>query len=132
MPQIADLVVKKNDGATNVTYTAVVPSAGDRSAALWRNQSVGTAPGHRPALTVSSRPNGTGSARRVDVEFSYPSLVVGTDGKTNIADRFVMTGSMVVPNGMADADIAEAVSQNVNLLATTLFKDSVKAGYAPT
>jgi hypothetical protein len=132
MPQMADIVVKKNDGVTNVTYTAVVPSAGDKSAALWRNQSVGTAPAHRPTLVVSSRPNGTGTARRLDYEFTYPSLVVGTDGKTTVADKFVVTCSLLVPNGMADADINEAAAQSANLMASTLLVSSVKAGYSPT
>lgn len=132
MPNMANITVKKNDGTTDVTYTAVVPSAGDKTQAIWKNQTVGTAMGHRPELRVLSRDNGTSTARRVEVEFTYPSLVVGSDGKTNIADRFGFVGSFLVPKGMADADINEAASQAVNLMASTLFKDSLKTGYAPT
>jgi hypothetical protein len=129
---MANITVKKNDGVTDVIYTAVVPSAGDKSPAIWKNQTVGTAAGHRPEFRMLSRDNGTTTARRVDVEFTYPSLVVGSDGKTNIADRFVVNASFLVPKGMADADVNEGVSQVVNLMASVLSKDSLKAGYSPT
>ena len=132
MPNMANITVKKNDGTTDVIYTALVPSAGDRTPAVWKNQTVGTAMGHRPEFRVTSRDSGTGTARRLDVEYTYPMLVVGTDGKTTIAEKAVFNGSLLVPKGMADTDVNEAVSQYVNLCASVLFKDSAKSGYAPT
>lgn len=132
MPNMADIVVKKNDGVTNVTYTALVPSAGDKTPAIWKNNSVGTAAGHRPQLTLVSKDTGTGTARRVEFEFSYPSLVVGTDGKTNIAEKGGSSGSFLVPKGMADTDVAEYIAQCCNLLASALIVSCLKAGYAPT
>lgn len=132
MPQMANITVKKNDGTTDVLYTAVVPSAGDKTPAIWRNLTVGTAASHRPDLRIQSRDNGTNSARRVEGVFTYPTLVTGSDGKVNVADKLVLNVSVVVPKGMPDVDVNEAVSQSANLIASALLKDTMKSGYAPT
>lgn len=132
MPSIANLVVKKNDGVTDVTFTAEVPSSGDKNPAIWRNQSVGTAIAHRPTLTLSSRNNGTGTARRMEGQLVYPTTVTGTDGKVTVSDKAIIGVSGVIPLGMPTADLNEAVSQAMNLFVTTLVKDSFKSGYAPT
>jgi hypothetical protein len=132
MPQMDDITVKKNDGTTDVDYTAVVPSAGDSSPALWRNQTVGTAAGHQPSVQMTSRNNGQGTARRVDVTANYPSLVTGTDGKTSVSDRVVLTLSGVIPLGMPTSDVDEAVSQLLNVAASALFKSSFKTGFSPS
>lgn len=132
MPQMADITVKKNDGTTDVIYTAFTPSAGDKTPAAWKNLTVGTAQAHRPDFRLVSRDNGTGSGRRVDGTYTYPSLVTGTDGKTSIADKLILNISAIVPKNMADADVNEAVSQGCNLVASTLIKGSLKIGYAPT
>lgn len=132
MPQIANITVKKNDGVTDVIYTAVVPSAGDKSPAIWRNQTVGSAAGHQPQVSMMSRANGLGTARRVEATGSYGNLVTGSDGKISVSDRVVMTLSAVVPLSMPTTDVNEAVSQLLNVFASTLVKDSVKTGFAPT
>lgn len=132
MPNMASITIKKNDGATDVEYTAVVPSAGDKTPAIWKNQTIGTANAHRPELKLMSRENGTSSARRVEGVYTYPTLVTGSDGKTNVADKVIVNVSAVVPKGMPDVDVNEAVSQGFNLYAATLLKDSFKTGYAPT
>lgn len=132
MPQMANITVKKNDGTTDVVYTQKVASAGDKSAAVWRNETVGTAAAHRPELQETSQYNGPRTARRVNLKFTYPTLVTGSDGKTQVVDRFLFEGSALVPLGMPDADINEAVSQCMNLGASVLIKDSLKTGYAPT
>lgn len=132
MPQMANITVKKNDGVTDVVYTAVVPSAGDKSPAVWRNNTVGTAASHRPEFRTISRDNGTSSARRVDFSAVYPYTVTGADGRIVVADKFSLSGSALVPKGMPDTDIGEAVSQTLNLAASALIKQAVKDGYAPT
>lgn len=132
MPNMANVTIKKNDGITDVVYTAVVPSAGDKTSAIWKNQTVGTASAHRPELKLMSRDNGENTARRVEGTFTYPTLATGTDGKTNVVDKCIGNVSMVVPKGMPDADVNEAVSQCFNLFAAALLKDSFKTGYAPT
>lgn len=132
MPNMANVTIKKNDGATDVVYTAVVPSAGDKTPAIWKNQTIGTANAHRPELKLMSRENGANSARRVEGVYTYPTLVTGSDGKTNVADKVIVNVSAVVPKGMPDVDVNEAVSQCFNLYAAVLLKDSFKTGYAPT
>lgn len=132
MPQIADITVKKNDDTTDVVYTQTVPSAGDKTQAIWRNNTVGTAASHRPELRISSQSNGPRTARRVEGSLVYPALVVGTDGKTSVTDRLILSINALIPLGMADDDVAEAVSQGVNLYASALVKDTLKTGYAPT
>jgi hypothetical protein len=130
---MANIVVKKNDTTTDVTYTAVVPSAGDSSSARWVNNSVGSAPGQKPFATMSSRNNGPKTARRVDGHYEYPSLTTSTDtGKTTVTDKAIFDISGVIPNGMTQADIDEAASQALNVFASTLFKDGFKAGYSPS
>lgn len=132
MPQMANIVVKKNDGVADATYTAMIPSAGDKSAAVWRNNSVGTAPAFRPEFQLLSQSNGPKTARRVTSKFLYPSLATGSDGKVNVVDKVIIELSAVIPQGMSDSDVAEAVSQGVNLCSSILVKDSLKSGYAPT
>jgi hypothetical protein len=129
---MANITVKKNDGTTDVVYTQQVPSGGDRSPAIWRNLTVGSAPGHNPELKSTSRPNGTGSARRVEMTFKYPYTVTGADGKIQISDTFLLEVSAVVPQGMPTADINEAASQGSNLIGATLTKDVLNSGFAPT
>lgn len=132
MPQMANITVKKNDGTTDVVYTQVVPSAGDKSPAIWKNNTIGTAASHRPELKIVSRDNGLNTARRVELNYVYPTLVTGTDGKVSVADRLPITISASVPKGMPDADVNEAISQCMNLAGSVLLKDSFKSGYAPT
>lgn len=132
MPNQANVTIKKNDGTTDVTYTAVIPSSGDKSPAIWKNQTLGTASAHRPEMKLQSRDNGTGSARRLDGSYMYPSLTVGTDGKTYVGDKLIGSISFLVPKGMPDAEINEGVSQFVNLCASVAFKDAFKQGYAHT
>lgn len=132
MPNMAAITVKKNDGTTDVTYTDVVPSAGDKTSAIWKCLAVGTAAAHRPELKMSSRENGTGTARRVEMQFMYPVLATDSQGKVNVVDRLPISISALVPKGMPDVDVSEGVSQCFNLLGSVLVKSSVKTGYAPT
>jgi len=129
----ANIVVKKNDGTTDVTYTAVVPSSGDRTPARWLNQAVGTALQHRPSLKHVSRDNGDGTARRHEFTFTYPQL--STDSGTGVTkvERLVTIGGFaVVPTEMPSTDVNEAIAQGFNLFASAHFKANVQSGFAPT
>lgn len=131
MPTMANITVKKNDNTTDVVYTVVNASGGDKSPAVWRNNTIGTAAAQRPEYRLQSRSNEAQTARRMDGSYTYPSLTTGSDGKINVASRFNLTVSAVVPADMLDTDLNEAVSQSLHLLAATLTKDSFKAGFAP-
>lgn len=132
MPNLANITIKKNDGTTDVVYTGVVPSAGDKSPAIWRCNSVGTAADQRPEVSVESAFNGPRTARRVSGSYMYPTTVVGSDGKISVSNKAVLTFSFLAPRGMPDADVNEAASQAVNLLASPLFKSMLQSGYSAT
>lgn len=134
MPSISNFTVKKNDGVTDALYIAKVPSAGDSSPAVWR-QDGHPAPyiGLKPEVRIESRFNGDRSARRVNMTFVLKTFV--TDTTTGVASehaRAMMTASAVIPLMMPQADIDELVSQFGNMLTHGQFKDSFKLTYSPT
>jgi hypothetical protein len=132
MPALANITVKKNDGITDIIYTGLVPASGDRSSAFWRCEAVGSAAAFRPTLSLASRPNGPGTARRLDAVYTFPVTVTGTDGITRVVDKAIITSSGVLPLGMASADVNEAVSQGFNLLVSALIKSCFQTGYSAT
>lgn len=133
MTQIANITVKKNDGTTDIVWTGISPSGGDRSPSVWQSLTVGSAMSHRPALQLSCRDNGNGTARRFQIDYQYPQTATNTTtGVTSIVNRSVFSGSMVCPKDMDATTLAEAVSQFCHLLASAHLKDVLKSGYAAT
>ncbi|UUW21348.1 MAG: hypothetical protein [Sanya fiers-like virus 31] len=132
MPSLANITVKKNDGTTDIVYTGIAASAGDGSPAVWRCTTIGSAAAQRPELRVTSRNNGSKTGRRVEGSYTYPETVTGTDGIVRVSERFNLTFSAIVPQGMTDTGVNEAVAQSLNLLASALIKSSVQSGFAPT
>lgn len=131
MPQIAPITVKKNDAVTDIVYAGVVPSAGDRSPAIWRSP-VGAAPAFKPELRVRTLPNSAGTVRRLEGEFAYPITAVATDGKVSVVDKPKMSIVISCPQAVAQTEIDEFVSQGLALMSSSLFKDMAKSGYAAT
>lgn len=131
MPAMANITVKKNDGVTDQIWTSVQASGGDRSPAIWRNTSVGTAPSFNPEASMTSRPNSDKTVRRVEGQINWVQSAVGTDGITRKVNVALAKFEFVVPLGMPSADLNEFAAQSTNLIASVLFKDSVKAGFAP-
>lgn len=134
MPSMADITVKKYDGTTDIVWTAKVPSAGDKAAALWRSETVGggVAIG-MPELRVTTQYNGDKTARRGTVSFSYP--IVGTDVNTGLSVvqyRYNGTLSFSADMRMSAGQLQEAGAQMANLLASTLMKSVLFGGFAPT
>lgn len=132
MPNLANITIKKNDGTTDVVYTGIVPSSGDKNPAIWRNDAIGIAPAHRPTLTLMTSSNGTKTARRAEGQFVFPVTSTGTDGRITVTDKVIVSINCVVPQGIADVNINEGVAQGLNLFASALMKSSVQSGYAPT
>jgi hypothetical protein len=127
-----NVTIKKNDGTTDITYTGVAPSGGDKSPAVYRSQTIGSAMAHQPEMRITSRSNGPGTARRVEGVYVYPSLVTGGDGKISVDNKFILQFSAVVPLGMTTLDLLEAASQGANFIAHAQTKDTLKTGFAPT
>lgn len=131
MPAMANIVVKKANGTTDVTYTALVPSAGDSSPARWTENSASTIRGHRPTIEVRSQYNGPRTARRVTVIFKYPIVEIIGGVATKTGDVPVEL-STVIPSSITDAVADEAIAQATNLLVAPLLRSSLVSGYAPT
>lgn len=131
MPSMANITVKKNDGTTDVTYTGQTGASGDSLPAVWKNQSVGTAPAHQPELRISSRDAQRGARRSVRSTYVYPQIATDTTTSiTSVVDKARAATEFDFPKGMSQTDINEAVSQYANLLVSTLVKDQFKTGYA--
>lgn len=131
MAAMADISVNKADETTPITYSQVAASAGDRTPALWKCTSVGNAPSHNPSATLSSRWNEKKTARRLDFTYAYPQTATAADGSISIVNVLPIQMSAVVPQGMPQTMIDEAIAQAMNLLASTLIKTSLKSGFAP-
>lgn len=133
MPTMANITVKKADGTTDVTFTAVTASGGEKSPAVWRNEAFGGTIGQRPELRVKSQANGTNTARKVEGSFTMPQLYTDTTTSlSKVATRANAQWSASVPVDMADASLQEFAAQLGNLIANALIKSVHSTGYAPT
>lgn len=133
MPQMANITVKKADGTTDVVYSALTPSSGDKVSAQWRSETAGASPALRPTAELRSTFNGPRTARRLDFSFQYPYTVTdSTTSVTTVKARIPVSLTMTVPTEIVDSVVQEAVAQAFNLLKSTLISDSFETGYAPT
>lgn len=133
MPSMADLVVKKNDGTTDVTYIALVPSSGDRVAAQWRQTAASGIPSAGPAAQCTAKSSTNGKVRIVTVDFQYPITVTNsTTGVTSVVDMDRASLTFQVKSDYAQTWHDEAVAQFSNIVKTALLQSVMKAGYSPT
>lgn len=131
MPSMANITVKKNDGTTDIVYTGVSPSSGDATAAIWKSQTVGTAPAHQPEMRLTGRDASAGAKRAMRSTYVYPQIATDTTTSlTTVVDKASADTNWNFPKGMSQSDINEFVSQYANLLVATLVKDCVKQGYS--
>lgn len=135
MPAMASITVKKFDGVTDIVYDALSASGGDGSPAVWRQDTgaaAGLPVGLRPILKLTSTWNGPKTARQMKYNFVMPYAVQdSTTTKYSATDRIVADGIITMPQGIPAANLNE-VYQLLNLLAATLVKQAVAAGYSPT
>lgn len=136
MPAMANITVKKADETTNIVYDALTPGGGDGIKALWRQDTgavAGLPVGHRAEMTMKCVWNGPRTGRRALIEFKRPySTQDSTTTRYVTTDSVVMKIDVLVPQAIPASEIAEAVHQGLNLLASSLVKDAVKAGFPPT
>jgi hypothetical protein len=132
---MASITVKKFDGTTDIVYDALSASGGDGSPAVWRQDTgaaAGLPVGLRPILKLTSTWNGPKTARQMKYNFIMPYAVQdSTTTKYSATDRIVADGIITMPQGIPAANLNE-VYQLLNLLAATLVKQAVAAGYSPT
>jgi hypothetical protein len=129
----ADITVKKNDGTTDIVWTLIAASGGDKSPALWRSNTAAGTLGQKPWFQIVAKSNGAGDVRRVDVSGKFPSVYTNTTtGQTETRSTMTFSGSFAIPQNIAQADIDEFGSQLTNLVASVISKVAVKSGFAPT
>lgn len=135
MPTMASITVTKADNATNIIFDALNASGGDSSPAVWRQDTgaaAGLPVGLRSLFKLSSKWNGPKTARQLQYELSFPYAV--QDSTTTLysaKDRVVYSGVITLPQGIPSAQLNEAASQGLKLLASALVISSAQAGYAP-
>lgn len=130
MPNMANLTVKKADGTTDVVYTALAPSAGDKTSARWCLTAASTKANLRPTLECTSRYNNARTARNISFTLKYPE-VASVAGVDTIVGTGIVTVQGVVPLQVSDSVLAETIAQAANLFKASLMQDSFKQGYAP-
>lgn len=131
MSQMANIVIKEADGTTNVTYTAKSPSAGDKSPAVWKCDSIGTTNAARPTFTIVAQDNGTGKARRFRTSYIFPKTRLDTNGNAITAGGASGESSHLIPQDMTPDEIKRYAAHYANLLASALIQASLNDGYAP-
>jgi len=135
MPTMASITVKKADTTTDIIYDAVAGSGGEGSPAVWRQDTgaaAGLPVGLRSFFKLTSKWNGPKTARQLSFELVMPYAVQDTTTTLYSAkDRVVGVATFTMPQAIPAANLNE-VSQLLNLMAATLTKSSVQAGYAPT
>lgn len=133
MPDMADIVVKKADGTTSITFNKLTASSGDKVPAQWRQEATGASAALRPTFEMVSQWNGPRTARRVSTSYQYPYTITDTTtSTTTVKSRVPMQSSTAIPVEIPDTIVAEAIAQGTNLLTSTLVVASLKQGYSPT
>lgn len=129
MTIIANLTVKKNDGTTDIVWTALNGQGGPNLPAAFASQTVGTALAHQPTLTFVAKDSGDGETRRATLQMLYPNLETDSGGITRVNRKAQVDISFAQPKIMTATQWNEVISQTINLLSA--LKVDLKAGTAP-
>jgi len=121
MPQASDITVKKYDGTTDVVYSLISASGGDKSPAIFRSQAIGNNQASRPTFTAVVRDNGAKTGRRIDLNYFYPGLRTDPySGLTVVDNKAVFSLSGLLPLAMGDGDLYESGAQFAHLISSPL------------
>lgn len=132
MPNIANITVKAANGTTDVVFTALTPSAGDKSPARWRANAAHAIPAYRPIFELLGRPSGaTQNARRMEATLMYP-VITQVNGVDQIAFTVPLRVDITLPQGVPQDAVKEAIYQGSNLLVSTLIRQCLEEAQAPT
>lgn len=132
MPQMANITVEDADGAS-VVYDGIMPSAGDRSPARWKQLQASNSAGLQPVFEMRTQNNGPDTLRNVHFSFDYPVGDVPAGGTRNVKIGSVgFSGNVFLPKGLTTDEWNNAFVQLSGLLASTLIRESIETGYAPT
>lgn len=129
MPSIADITVKKADGTTDITFSALNPAGGDGIPAIFRSQTVGTVPGHKPEIRISTK--GKTGARVMRLTARYPNVKTIDGVETLVSPGSRFSSEFQLDEKQDQADIDEAAEQFSNVQASVLVKSCAKTGFPP-
>lgn len=133
MPTMANMTVKKADGTTDITYTAMAPSGGDRSTALWRATTSATFAAGQNSLTCSAKDAAQGKQRVVNWKLVVPYNITNTTtNQSTVADQVIISVAVTVPKGVPDSIAQEAAAQFGNLMDHALAVACNTLGFSPT
>jgi len=133
MPTLANITIKKNDGTTDITYSGVVPSSGDSTAAVWKSTTVGSAAAHQPQARLVARDSGDKKKRALRLTFLYPSLQTdSTTGRTTVVNKGFATLDVTFDKDMPTTDVNEFGAQLTNFIDSSLIIECIKSGYSAT
>lgn len=130
MPQIANITVKKYDGTTDVTYTAMQPSAGDNQPAIWKETNTGTVRAGNPELALVARSGGNRRVRRITGSYIYPKVRLDSASQAVVSGGMSASFTVTVPQEMTATEIRESTSQFANLVASALVKSCLETGFS--
>lgn len=133
MPSQASITVKKNDGTTDIVYTAARGQGGDQPA-VWFGPALGATASTRPELRIFSKPiQNRPNQVNLTVTYMAPYAILNTTtGVTSVERREIARLVFPVDFDVPTANHDEYVSQFVNLLASTHVKAQFKEGAAST
>jgi hypothetical protein len=124
-------ITVQNSAAANVIYVAKVPSAGDKSAAVWLQDAAHAIVGFRPKFEVLTRDNGSSNARLFSAYLLFP-VVEAVNGVDTVVARVPIRCEATLPTNVSSTKVADATVQAGNLLVSTLIREVLSTGYAPT
>lgn len=133
MPNMANITVKKADGTSVVTLTALNPSGGDKSLALWRDQASSTLSGAQTELTCTSKEAAGGTQRIVSWKMRLRYAVTdSTTGRIIVVKEAPASATFTVDKGVPDNIHAELAVQFAHVIASALGVQVNTTGFAPT
>lgn len=135
MPQGSDLTIKKADGSTNIVWAYVSPSSGDKTPAVWKSQSVGTAPAFQPEFRLSARDVVVEKvpSRALRGTIMYPQLKTDTTtGVTSVHRTGRAMFDFTFARDMAAVDVNELAAQLGGLISAAVIQACLKSGYSAT
>lgn len=131
MASITDLTVKKADTTTDILWTGMNGSAGDKLPAIWRSNTVGASVAFRPEFQMWAYTASSGTQRGVKTSLVYPILEV--DGSiTRVIGYCTQVSETKLLLKATDADAGEAVAQGINLLDHATLIAAIKSGFPPS
>lgn len=130
MATFANIVVKKADGTTDVTYTGIRPAAGAEPA-VFRNLTVGTSLAQQPEFRCRSRDfvKKKELMSAVSSSYKWPRAVSNpSTGQVDIFEGVTVTVVVEASKQLDAMSRREAIYQALNLAAHASFKQAAEEG----